>query len=156
MTEQTAIALIDSRGVSLVDGDATIRRARQLLLRSEHYEVRSYPTCAALLADPQSRAYRCIVVDIDMDEGDGIALLREMRATGWVGKAILLDGIEPNSPLMRAAEEYGDKVLARTIADGPLIAAIAASLDRDRADRQAAFTSHRGSAKQDRRTKVAT
>lgn len=131
MTEQTAIKLIDSIGISLVDGDATIRRARQLMLRSEHYEVRSYVTCAAMLADPRSRACRCIVVDIDVNEGDGISLLREMRATGWHGTAILLDGLEPNSPLMRSAEKHGDKVLARTIADGPLVAAIAASLDRD-------------------------
>jgi FixJ family two-component response regulator len=131
MTEQTACASTDSITVSLVDGDATIRHARQIMLRSEHYDVRSYPTCAALLADPRSRASQCIVVDIDTNEVDGIALLREMRATGWQGKAILLGRIESDSPLMRAAERHGDKVLPRTIADGPLIAAIAASADRD-------------------------
>jgi FixJ family two-component response regulator len=119
-------------GVSLVDGDATIRHARQIMLRSEHYDVRSYATCAALLADPRSRAYQCIIVDIDMSEGDGSAILRQMRATGWRGKAILLDGIKPGNPMIRAAERNGDKVLERTIADGPLIAAIAASVDLDR------------------------
>lgn len=133
MTDQTAYTSIDSISVSLVDGDATVRHARQIMLMSQHYEVRSYATCAALLADPRSRAYPCIVVDIDMKEGDGIAILREMRATGWRGKGILLDGFEPNSRLMRAAERHGDKVMERTIADGPLIAAIAAAVDRDSA-----------------------
>ena len=130
MTEQTACAPTDGITVSLVDGDATIRHARQIVLRSEHFNVRSYATCAALLADPRSRTCPCIVVDIDMTEVDGTALLREMRATGWKGKAILLGRIEPDSPLMRAAERHGDKVLERSIADGPLIAAIAASVDR--------------------------
>ena len=130
MTEQTACASTESIGVSLVNGDATIRHARQIMLRSEHHDVRSYATCAALLADPRSRTCPCIVVDIDTNEVDGIALLREMRATGWKGKAILLGRIEPDSPLMRAAERHGDKVLERSIADGPLIAAIAASVDR--------------------------
>jgi FixJ family two-component response regulator len=131
MTEQTASASTDSIGVSLVDGDATIRHARQIMLRSEHFNVRSYATCAALLADPRSRTCPCIVVDIDTNGVDGIALLREMRATGWQGKAILLGRIEPDSPLMRAAERHGDKVVERSIADGPLIAAIAASVNRD-------------------------
>jgi len=41
-------------GVSLVDGESSVRRGRQLMLRSEGYAVRSYPTCAAILADSQS------------------------------------------------------------------------------------------------------
>lgn len=132
MINRTAPTSNENISVSLVDGDATIRHGRQIMLRSERYDVRSYATCAALLADPQSRASQCIVVDIDMKEGNGIALLREMRATGWLGKAILLDGIIPASPLISAAERQGDRVLERTIADGPLIAAIAAVVDGGR------------------------
>ena len=65
----------ESIGVSLVDGDSDIRHARQIMLRSERYDVRSYATCAALLADPRSRGYACIVVDIHMPEVDGLKLL---------------------------------------------------------------------------------
>jgi FixJ family two-component response regulator len=130
MTDPTALISPEPIGVSLVDGDATIRHARQIMLRSERYDVRSYATCAALLADPRSRDYGCIVVDNDMPEVDGVELLREMRATGWRGKGILLDGIEPGGALVQSAERHGDRVLERTIGDGPLIAAIAASVDR--------------------------
>lgn len=133
MINRTAPTSNENIGVSLVDGDATIRHARQIMLRSERYDVRSYATCAALLADPRSRGCQCIVVDIDMKKGDGIALLRELRATGWRGRAILLDGSTPDSPLISAAERQGDQVLERTIADGPLLIAIAASVDRARA-----------------------
>jgi FixJ family two-component response regulator len=129
MTGETSAAPGENIGVSLVDGDPTIRHARQIMLRSQSYDVRSYATCAAMLADPRSRNYRCIVVDIHMPEIDGVGLLREMRATGWRGKGILLDGLDPGSELMRAAERHGDKVYERMIADGALVAAIDASVD---------------------------
>ena len=124
--------LHESYGVSLVDGEPSVRRARQLMLRSENYEVRSYATCVALLADPRSRQYRCIVVDVHMAEVDGIDLLRAMRASGWRGMGILLDGIAPGSGLMHDAERHGDRVLERNIADGPLVLAISASIESGR------------------------
>lgn len=120
----------ESIGVSLVDGDSKIRHARQIMLRSENYEVRSYPTCAALLADPRSRDFPCIVVDVDLQEVDGLGLLRQMRASGWRGRAIVLDGAAPDGALVREADRNGDKVVERDIGDRPLVAAIAASIDR--------------------------
>jgi FixJ family two-component response regulator len=129
MKDLTTSAAAEGIGISLVDGDAGIRHARQIMLRSERYDVRSYVTCAALLADPRSRDYPCIVVDIASHDVDGISLLRKMRATGWRGSGILLDGIAPGSALMRDAERHGDKVLERTIGDGPLLTAIAISID---------------------------
>lgn len=120
----------DGIGVSLVDGEPAVRRARQLLLRSEHYDVRSYATCEALLADPRARDYPCIVVDVHMIEGDGVDLLSSMRASGWHGSGILLDGILPGSDLMRDAERHGDRVLPRTITDGALVVAVGEAMDR--------------------------
>ncbi|MES3057589.1 hypothetical protein O6V14_18295 [Sphingomonas faeni] len=120
-------------GVSLVDGDPVIRRARQIMLLSERYDVRSYATGAALLADPRSRDVPCIVVDVacgvDGDGGSGMETLHAMRASGWRGKAILLDGTVPPPALIHAAERHGDRILDRTTGDAPLLTAIAASID---------------------------
>ncbi len=120
-------------GVSLVDGDPVIRRARQIMLLSERYDVRSYATGAALLADPRSRDVPCIVVDVaggvDGDGGSGMDTLYAMRASGWRGKAILLDGTVPPPALIHAAERHGDRILDRTTGDAPLLTAIAASID---------------------------
>ena len=118
-------------GVSLVDGDSAVRHTRQLMLRSEGYDVRSYATCAALLADPRSRDYPCIILDLEMEDIDGPALLREMRESGWRGKALLLDGLDPGSPMLLEAESHGDMVLKRDVGDTTLLTAIAASIDRD-------------------------
>lgn len=125
MTGFPATRFPNNIGISLVDGEPEVRRARQLMLRSENYDVRSYATSAALLADPHSRESFCIVLDVHLNDGDGIDLLKSMRATGWRGKAILLCGIEPEGVITGDVDKFGDRVLARTIADGPLVAAIA-------------------------------
>jgi FixJ family two-component response regulator len=113
--------------VSLVDGDPAIRRARQIMLRSEQYDVRSYSTCAALLADPVSRSYPCIVLDVGMQDINGPDLLRRMRASGWQGTGILLDGGCADEALTEEAQQHGDRVFDQAIGDRSLIAAIAAS-----------------------------
>jgi FixJ family two-component response regulator len=128
MQNEASTLSTETLGVSLVDGDAAVRHARQLLLRSEGYVVRSYATCAALLADPQSRAYDCIILDVEMQGIDGPALLREMRASGWHGNALLLGGVAPGSAMLIEAERHGDTVLKRDIGDRTLLTAIAASV----------------------------
>lgn len=115
-------------GVSLVDGDPAVRHARQLMLRSENYDVRSYATCAALLSDLRSRDSSCIVLDVEMDDVAGIDLLAQMRASGWKGRAVLLDGIDPAADVVREAARHGDLIQQLPISDGSLLAAIAASL----------------------------
>ena len=123
----------DGIGVALVDGDPAVRRARQIMLLSERYDVRSYATWAALLADPRSRDVLCIVVDIDRNgdrDGGGMETLQVMRASGWRGKAILLDDIPSPPTLIHAAERYGDRIVDRATGDAPLLTAIAASIDR--------------------------
>ncbi len=132
MTHDSTPSSREEAGVSLVDGNASIRHARQLMLRSENYDVRSYATCAALLADPRSRDYPCIVLDVEMEDIAGIDLLAQMRASGWRGKAILLDGFEPGDALIREVLKNGDRIEERSIGDSSLLAAVAASLHRDR------------------------
>ena len=142
MTIREPSATIEAIAVSLVAGDATVRHARQLMLRSENYDVRSYATCSALLADPRSRDVPCIVLDIERND-DGPALLREMRVTGWRGRAILLDGDDADGDCadgdyVRAAEKHGDRVMKRTVGDSSLVAAISASVNRGWSGRNAA------------------
>lgn len=124
----------DGIGVALVDGNSAVRHHRQLMLRSENFDVKSYSTCAALLADPRSRDYPCIILDLEMEDDNGVELLRKMRATGWHGNALLLDGLHPGSALLRQAECHGDKVLRRDVGDQTLLSAISASIDRSAAD----------------------
>lgn len=130
MIEERSIFAEEGVGVSLVGGDSNLRHARQIMLRSERYDVRSYATYAALLADPRSRDCPCIILDVASDDVDGVALLGQMRATGWRGKAILLDEPEPDGALRHDVERHGDRIFERGVGDRTLITAIEASIDR--------------------------
>ncbi len=93
--------------IALVDGDTTIRHARQLMLHAEGIDVRAYPGCAAALADPAAIASDCVVADVDMGGIGGIDLLRLMRAKGWQGAGILLtDAIAPVLRMMAVDEGF--------------------------------------------------
>lgn len=130
MLASAASAMEEMVGVSLVDGDPAIRRSRQLMLISENFRVHSYATCAALLGDWRSRNDGCIVVDVHMPEFDGIDLLREMRATGWQGRGILLNGVITDDTILNDAKRFGDQVLDRYVADSRLLSAISAATVR--------------------------
>ncbi|MEO5867811.1 MAG: response regulator [Sphingomonas sp.] len=106
--------------ISLVDGDATLRRGRQLMLRSERFDVRAYATCATVLADPRARASSCVVVDVEMPEMSGTELVRMMRLGGWRGSAIFLTG----SGVVDPAIVNGDLWLPESVADWSLLEAI--------------------------------
>lgn len=130
MTKATSTATSEPIGVALVDGDAAIRHARQIMLRSEGLNVRSYGTSAALLADPQSWNFACVVLDVCTDDEGGAEVLGEMRAAGWGGRAILLDGQDAQGAYVLRAALHGDQVLDRHVGDATLIAAINAQVDR--------------------------
>lgn len=115
------------KGVALVDGNPVVRRQRQrqrqLLLWSEAYDVRSYATSAALLADVRANMQARIVVDVGMREGDGLSFLRAMRASAWRGRA-MLDGADPDGSMDREAGRNGDQLRESKIADRSLLMAI--------------------------------
>lgn len=91
--------------IALVDGDATIRHARQLMLRAEGSDVRAYPNCEAALDDPAALTSDCVVADVDMGAIGGLDLLRLMRAKGWRGTGILLADIIAPALRLQGIEE---------------------------------------------------
>lgn len=114
--------------VSLVDGDPTIRRARQLMLRSQNYEVRAYSTCAALLGDPAALRSACIIGDVEMDDLSGLQLLRGLRRAGWQGSAVLLaDTISPELAAIATNESFA-VMLPKALADRPLLEAVRSAI----------------------------
>lgn len=118
--------------VSLVDGDPSVRRGRQLMLRSEHFDVRAYSTCNALLADAGSLQTICLVADLDMPGIDGPALVGQMRAAGWQGAAILLGDLDAPDLAVRISECGVALLLPKWVADRVLLDAIQITIRDDR------------------------
>lgn len=76
----------------VVEDDTAVRRSLQLLLLSRGLNVRAHGSARQALADPHSRSAACLVADLVLPEADGVALLGELRGSGWDGPAILISG----------------------------------------------------------------
>lgn len=116
--------------IALVDGDATIRHARQLMLRAEGSDVRAYPNCEAALADPAALASDCVVADVNMGAIEGADLLRLMRAKGWRGAGILLADIVAPALRLQGIEEGFVVMQPAALDDRRLLTAVEVALGR--------------------------
>ncbi|PZU64837.1 response regulator [Sphingobium sp.] len=86
------LAILDATRpvITLVEDDPGVRRSVQLLLQAKGYDVRSYASSNALLADPIALGAACLVTDYLMPEIDGIGVLQGLRNSGWKGPAVLV------------------------------------------------------------------
>jgi FixJ family two-component response regulator len=99
----------------LVEDDTPVRRSLQLLLQSRGYEVRAYRSPCGLASDPEALRAACLVADHILPEGNGIALLHELRGVGWNGPAVLIAGQLDDGIRRRAAEAGFAFVLAKPL-----------------------------------------
>lgn len=114
--------------ISLVDGDPSMRHARQLMFRAESFDVRAYSNCETLIADRAALASDCIVADVDMGEISGVQLLHAMREKGWNGAAVLLtDTISPQLSITAIIEGFV-AMQPKALADLPLLGAVNAAI----------------------------
>jgi FixJ family two-component response regulator len=76
--------------VVIVEDDPAVRRSLQLLFHGQGFDVRAYASAEALTKGANFGNPDCLVADYKLDELDGIALLPQLRATGWSGPAVLI------------------------------------------------------------------
>lgn len=119
--------------ILLVEDDAAVRRSLQLLLHVQGYDVRAYGSGEGLAADPEALRAACLIADLVMPVHDGVEMLRELRAAGWTGPAILISG-HLEGPLQQRAKDGGfDLVLGKPIRDTELTRAVARLMGKDAA-----------------------
>lgn len=111
--------------ILLVEDDEAVRRALQLLLRAEGYDVRAYPSAVGLSRDPEALHADCLVADLVMPNKDGLELLTALRAVGWSGHAILISGYLDADREQKAREAGYAKILSKPTGDAALTRALA-------------------------------
>jgi two-component system, LuxR family, response regulator FixJ len=135
LTEETRMRMesIARTRILLVEDDAAVRRALQLLLTGEGYDVRSYGSGTGLARDPEALAAACLVADLMIPERDAVELLQDLRGAGWAGKAILVSGFLTSERTSRAYDAGYDRVLAKPLREAVLTNEIANLLGPGRA-----------------------
>lgn len=111
--------------ILLVEDEPGVRRSLQLLLHAQGYDIRSYASSAALIADPLVDEAVCLVADYRMPEMDGLAVLRSLRARGWQRPAILVTAYGSPDLFERAMKEGFGIVIEKPLREHALADAVA-------------------------------
>lgn len=111
--------------ILLAEDDPGVRRALQMLLLGGGYDVRSYASSLALLADKSARDALCLVTDYRMPGLDGLALLRALREAGWTGKAVLITAFHTPELVQQAITEGFDMVFDKPLQNRAVMDALA-------------------------------
>lgn len=78
--------------VYIVDDDANVRRSVALLLRTQNYIVDTYLSGTAFLDKATSLRPGCVLLDIQMPEMDGIAVLERLKHAIFKSPVIVMTG----------------------------------------------------------------
>ncbi len=103
----------------------------QLLLQGRGFQVRSFESPEALIADVKANNPACLVTDYRMSGCNGVEVLDRLRADGWNGRAILVTAFGSAELLQKAMAHGFDAVIDKPCKDSVLVNAIRdATMDR--------------------------
>lgn len=125
MIGDDAVAPVERPKILLVEDEPGVRRSLQLLLHAQGYEIRSYASSEALIADPSTDEAICLVADYRMPGMDGLAVLRALRARGWQRPAILITAFGSPTLVAQALKEGFSAIVEKPLREHALADAIA-------------------------------
>jgi FixJ family two-component response regulator len=110
--------------VFLVDDDAGVLKALSRLLKARGYEILSFTSPQAFLADHDASVPGCAVLDVSMPDLDGLSLQRALSAGGSQRPVIFLTGNGDIPTSVRAMRAGAIDFLTKPVNDSDLLAAI--------------------------------
>src|SRR5260370_8210773 len=110
--------------VFLVDDDAGVLKALSRLLRARGYEIRSFTSPQAFLADHDASIPGCALFDVSMPDLDGLELQQALTAGGSQRPVIFLTGKGNIPTSVRAIRAGAIDFLTKPVSDAALLGAI--------------------------------
>jgi len=117
--------------VFLVDDDAGVLKALTRLLQARRYEVQSFTSPQAFLANHDVSIPGCAVLDVAMPALDGLALQEALTAGGSQRPVIFLTGKGDIPISVRAMRAGAIDFLTKPVNDDDLLTAIARAKKED-------------------------
>lgn len=90
--------------VFIIDDDPAMRDSLQALFEVRGFDVESYDTARSFRSRRDRSVKGCLIVDLDMTEANGLALLRSLAADGL--------------PIVALSSRYTSELRARALAAG--------------------------------------
>jgi len=120
--------------VLVVDDDADIRELIVGQLQQEGYEVRSAGSVAQMRALAAEHAQDLVVLDLNLPDGDGLRLCRELRAEGFTSAVIMVTARDTALDRVLGLELGADDYLTKPFEPRELLARARNLLRRNRGD----------------------
>jgi FixJ family two-component response regulator len=117
--------------IFLVDDDAGVLKALSRLLQARGYEVQSFTSPQAFLANHDTAITGCAILDVSMPDLDGLALQTALTAEGSQRPVIFLTGKGDIPTSVRAMRAGAIDFLTKPVNDDDLLAAIAHAQEED-------------------------
>jgi two-component system response regulator FixJ len=114
--------------VYIVDDDADVRGAIQLLVRSCGWRARGFESGQAFLAASLADRDACLILDLNMPQMDGEDVLRELRQRGSSLPTVVITGDRHGTRLDRVRRLGARDVLQKPFTDNAFQAAVEACL----------------------------
>jgi len=115
--------------ILIVEDEANIRRFVRLTLAAEGYEVFEAATLQRGLIEAGTRRPDVLVLDLGLPDGDGIDLIRDLRA--WASTpVIVLSARSDEADKIAALDAGADDYLVKPFGAGELLARVRAQLRR--------------------------
>jgi two-component system KDP operon response regulator KdpE len=118
--------------VVIIEDEPQIRRFVRGALEAEGWQVFEADTARQGLAEAGTRKPDLLVLDLGLPDGDGLALIRDVR--GWSGVPIIvLSARSGEADKIAALDAGADDYLTKPFGTGELLARVRANLRRPRA-----------------------
>ncbi|MFO1020054.1 MAG: response regulator [Planctomycetales bacterium] len=115
--------------VYLVDDDPSVRKALTRLFRVAGLRCETFET-AGISRSPEFRSPSCLVLDVNLPDGTGLDLQRELKDRGWPASIVFITG-HGNIPMAVEAIQSGAvHFLAKPFNNEELLAAVHKALER--------------------------
>jgi len=122
--------------VFVVDDDLSVRESLELLLRWAGWEVRAFRDAGSFLAQPMPAVARCLVLDVELPDLDGLDLQQQLTAASDELPIIVITGHADVARSVRALKAGAMEFLTKPIDDDALLSAVRGALELSEQARQ--------------------
>jgi len=122
--------------VFIVDDDAAVLKAISRLLKSEQFDTRCFRSARDFLVGYDASVSGCALVDLTMDEIDGLQLQEQLSRTSSDVPSIFLTGTGDISSSVRAMKAGAVDFLTKPVSRDALLSALAKAKDVDEKKRR--------------------
>jgi FixJ family two-component response regulator len=106
MRVQSAAAWKHVTTIIIVEDDSSVNLAVSRLLEAAGFDVRSFMSAGALLADAHACDADCLVLDVHLPDMNGFDLQRKLVATGFTAPVVVITAHD-DAMHRRAARDIG-------------------------------------------------